>query len=73
MIWLNDHPPPHVHVIRAGSELIINLGLGGSLPLVRFNRGMSNREKNAALLITALNNQIFLARWEEIHGEVNDN
>lgn len=72
VIWFNDHPPPHVHVKRAGGELIIDLGLGGSLPTVSSNRGMSYREENAALLIVALNNRMFLERWEEIHGEIDD-
>jgi hypothetical protein len=73
VIWFNDHPPPHVQVIRAGNELIIDLGLEGSLPTVNSNRGMSNREENAALLIVALNNRMFLEQWEEIHGKIDDN
>ena len=73
VIWLNDHPPPHVHVKKAGNELIINLGLGGTLPTVISNKGMSNREQNQALLVVALHNTIFLEWWKEIHGEIIDN
>ncbi len=70
MIRTHDHLPPHVHVKRAGLEVVINLGLGGKLPYVRDNNGMSNRERNAALLIAAANNRIFLEQWEKIHGKV---
>ena len=32
MIYLNDHPPPHVHVFRAEGEVVINLGEGETPP-----------------------------------------
>jgi hypothetical protein len=70
VIWLNDHLPPHVHIFKAGNELIVNLGIGGQLPVVRLNHGMSRSEENNALLVTALNNIAFLEHWEEIHGKV---
>ncbi len=71
MIRTHDHLPPHVHVSKAGSDVIINLGLSGELPHIRSNHGMSRRERNAALLIMAVNNRIFLEHWEKIHGKVN--
>lgn len=73
VIWPNDHLPPHVHIFRAGNEITINLGIGDALATVRTNHGMSSQLENAALLITALNNRIFVERWEEIHGEIIDN
>ena len=66
VIWPEDHSPPHVHVFRAGLEIVVNLET--ELPYVRDNYGMRQSDERAALLIAALNRQAFLARWKEING-----
>ena len=73
VIWPGDHPPPHVHVFRAGAELKINLGLRGNLPHVKLNNRMSKHHENVALLVVATKNELFLRRWEDIYGKVDDN
>lgn len=73
VIWPSDHTPPHVHVFRAGAELKVNLGVKGKLPYVIFNKRMSKQDENTALLVVATNNEVFLKRWEELYGKINDN
>ncbi len=68
VIWPDDHSPPHVHVFRAGQELIINLSLPNQLPYVRDNYGMRRKDQNAALLVMAVNKDMFLEHWKEING-----
>lgn len=72
MIWPNDHLAPHVHVFRAGSEAIIELGSDESLPFVKLNYGMNRRELSIALVVVASNKNEFLKHWEETHGKIDD-
>ncbi len=34
---------------------------------------MSKQDENMALLVVATNNEIFLKRWEDLYGKINDN
>jgi len=68
IIRTHDHLPPHVHILHDGTEVLIYLGTGDSLPSIREVRRMNNRNISRALLIAIQNNEIFLARWREIHG-----
>lgn len=66
VIYPNDHEPPHVHIFRAGTELIIILGVDGDEPVIREVFSMRNRDIASAFAITRENNDDFLARWEEV-------
>jgi len=68
IIRTHDHLPPHVHVLHGGTEVLINLGADDILPSIREVRRMGNRNISRALLIAIENNEMFLARWREIHG-----
>ena len=62
-IWLNDHPPAHVHVHRAEGLAIVNL-----LTLtVRAAYDMKPAELRRALAIVEANRTRFLQKWREIH------
>ena len=62
-IWLNDHPPAHVHVIRAEGLVIVNL-----LTLtVRAAYDMKPTDVRRAVAIVEANRSRFLKRWKEIH------
>ena len=62
-IWLNDHPPAHVHVHRAEGLAIVNL-----LTLtVRAAYDMKPAELRRAVAIVAANRTRFLQKWREIH------
>jgi hypothetical protein len=62
-IWLNDHPPAHVHVYRAEGLAIVNL-----LTLtVRAAYDMKPADLRRAVAIVEANQIRFLQKWREIH------
>jgi hypothetical protein len=69
VIYLNDHRPPHVHVIGPGTEARIVLGGDGERPSVVTNEGLSRRELAAALVEIDRNRELLIRRWREIHGD----
>ncbi len=64
----DEHPPAHVHVWRAEGEVVIRLGDRNDLPDVREVNGMPRRDVRRALDLVTNNQEMLLARWEEIHG-----
>ncbi|MGL5795868.1 MAG: DUF4160 domain-containing protein, partial [Waterburya sp.] len=50
-IWLNDHPPRHVHVFNANGECVIELIGESQFPVLLKFEGMSNKEVAKALKI----------------------
>ena len=69
VIYTNDHPPPHVHAIRAGAEARIALGGEGERPSLITNEGLSRRELEKSLAEIDRNRALLLQRWREIHGD----
>jgi hypothetical protein len=63
-----EHHPPHVHVIRAGGEVIINLGQGEAPPDIREVHRMSTRDAICAYRIVERIRDDLLLRWREYHG-----
>jgi len=62
-IWLNDHPPAHVHVYRAEGLAIVNL-----LTLtIRAAYDMKPADLRRAVAIVEANRLRFLQKWREIH------
>ena len=66
-IRTDDHDPPHVHVMYAGEQVVINLGVGIADPYVRENRGMSRPNIRRAMDIVTINNEALLVQWQRIH------
>lgn len=64
MIYPNDHPPAHVHIIGAGWMVVINL-LG---PEVREVVGCSEQDARRALRLAEENRAQLLVAWRRIHG-----
>ena len=69
LIYLNDHPPPHVYVVGAGTEAKIALGAEGERPSLITNEGLSRRELEKSLIEIDRNHARLLQRWREIHGD----
>jgi hypothetical protein len=69
VIYVNDHRPPHVHVIGAGREARIALGHERENPWLMTNEGLSRRQVAAALLKVSENRDLLIHRWREIHGD----
>ena len=64
-IYLNDHPPAHVHVVRAGKEARVGLD-----PIVVHNNwGFNNRELSKIQDIIEANQSLLLAEWDKYHAE----
>ena len=68
MIYTRDHAPAHVHVWKAGKQVLINLGDAQTRVSVRENRGMSAKNIVKALQIVAAQQAYLLEKWREIYG-----
>lgn len=68
MIYVDDHPPAHVHVFKAGGQLIMNLGDENTPPSIRRVKGMAKREARKAVVVVEDNQEALLGSWREIHG-----
>lgn len=64
-----EHPPPHVHVHKAGGLVIIELGVVGTVATVRTVHGMSPRDVLKALRLVERRSELLMALWEELHGQ----
>lgn len=65
-IYFEDHTPPHVHAIKGGQEVVINIGDDEIEPSVREIKGMPPKDIKRALAIVLLNQEDLLDYWEEI-------
>lgn len=66
-IYFDDHEPPHVHVIKAGEEIVVNLGDETTKPWIRENKGMRQKDMRGALRIVAEYQPHLIAEWRRIH------
>jgi hypothetical protein len=64
MIYTQDHIPAHVHIWRAGEEMVINIA---TLEITTVE-GMSRRNAAKAVRLVEENQEYLLQRWHEIHG-----
>ena len=64
MIYPNDHPPAHVHVIGPGWVIVVNL-LGLE---IREVMGCSEQEARRVLRLASENRAELLVAWRRIHG-----
>ena len=68
-IYPNDHLPCHVHVFKAGGEVIIQLGNDAAPSTIDQIYGdISDRQVSKALQIVQPNQAKLLAAWKGIHG-----
>ncbi len=65
----NDHLPAHVHVIKDGGVIVVNLNDEGVEPSVRESHGMKRQVERKAVKIVTQNKAALLAGWREWHGE----
>lgn len=68
VIFPNDHPPAHVHVIAAMGQATIRLGSATEKSSLIENYGL--RVQDLAEAFKAIDSELALLRrkWEEIHG-----
>ena len=74
-IYTNDHTPAHVHIFkgrkndRNQKEIKINIGSEEKRPyLVSANKEMKDRDILDAIRLVAMNQEMLLSKWQEIHG-----
>jgi ribosomal 50S subunit-recycling heat shock protein len=69
IIYFNDHLPAHIHAIKGGGEVRIELGNDENPPsILDISGDISNKEVAKALYIVKENQLELLAKWREIHG-----
>ncbi len=67
VIFVDDHPPAHVHVFGDGQAKINLLGADGCPDLV-WTHGMTRGETRRAVRVVVEQQALLLAKWEDIHG-----
>jgi hypothetical protein len=68
-IYPNDHLPRHVHVFKAGGEVIIQLGRETEPPSIdEVHPSISNKDVGKALSLVQANQVKLLESWKNIHG-----
>ncbi len=69
VIYPNDHLPSHIHGIKGGGEVRINLGSKSVTPsLMSVSGDISDKDVAKALSLVRENQSALLAKWGEIHG-----
>ena len=67
IIYRDDHPPAHVHVIGDGEAKIVLFGDDGAPKLLTAD-GFKRSDVRRAMDIVTDNRDDLLRRWREIHG-----
>jgi hypothetical protein len=65
-IYTLDHPPPHVHVAKAGAVLKIDLA---TCQVIEIVGAISDREAKRAEGLVAKHVQLLKKEWANIHGQ----
>jgi len=68
-IYTLDHPPPHVHVAKAGAIVKINLWTHRATEIVG---AISDRDVKRAEQLVAKNSLFLKQQWETLHGRRRD-
>lgn len=64
-IYTLDHPPPHVHVAKAGAIVKIDLSTQHAIEIVG---AISDRDVKRAERLVARNAQFLQFEWEKLHA-----
>jgi len=67
VINTDDHPPPHVHVKRGGSEAVIEFE---GVVEVRDNWGLRREDLRIAFQIVKRNQEALLTAWRRIYDRL---
>ena len=68
VIYVDDHPPPHVHILADG-EMKVNIVGPAGLPHQVYSNGFNVSERRKAMDIVLQRQVEFLAEWDVIHGD----
>jgi len=65
-IYTLDHPPPHVHVAKAGAVLKVDLA---TCQVIEIAGNISDRDAVRAETLVAKHVKVLRKEWAKIHGE----
>lgn len=68
VIYVDDHDPPHVHVIGTGGEMKVYLFGPDGRPVLDYSIAMKTNNRRRAMDVIDQQKHAFHARWQEIHG-----
>jgi hypothetical protein len=63
VVYPNDHPPAHVHIIGPGWIVVVNI----LVPEMREVIGCSEREARRIVKIVAKHREALLTAWKQFH------
>jgi hypothetical protein len=63
-----EHGPPHVHVLRAGAEVVILLPQDGRALTIRSVYGMRTADVIAAVRLVEAHLTLLMQAWRKYHG-----
>lgn len=66
IIFKDDHPPPHVHVVGDGKARIVIAGADGE-PELSYNDGLKAGDLRKAMRIVAEHRATLIERWKDYH------
>ena len=69
VIFVDDHPPAHVHVFGDGQVKIDLLGPGG-VPVLLWSENTTKADVRRTMRIVTERQSMLLERWEDIHGRL---
>jgi hypothetical protein len=67
VVYVDDHPPPHVHVLGDGEVKIRLVGRSGRPEIMDVN-GMKGGDVRKALMAVTDAQSMLLDEWSKIHG-----
>lgn len=68
VIYVDDHDPPHVHVIGTGGEMKVFLFGPDGRPLIDYTVSMKTNDRRRAMDVIDQHKHAFHTRWQQIHG-----
>jgi hypothetical protein len=68
VIYPNDHPPAHVHVIGGGHEAVFNLNCPEGPPAIRENFGFAKNILGRADAVLSNELNLLCEEWRKLHG-----
>lgn len=64
-----EHGPPHVHVFKGGTEVVIEIGERGELCRLREVHGMPNADVIRAFRLVEAHADALLEKWRGFHAK----
>lgn len=68
VIFPNDHPPAHVHLIGSDGEAKVDLQGPGEQPVLVWADRLSRADLRRGMRTIGQHRDLLLQRWKDIHG-----